>query len=520
MSTESSAVSIQAELDAAFGAYVSADQSPGLVYGIVSSKGLIHSTGFGRANESGVVPSADTPFPIASMTKSFVAAAILIARDRGLLSLDDPITNFVPDFRATGAPEDPCDPPTIRMLLSMSGGLTEDNSWVDPQIGMTEDELLRLVAKGLKYSHTPGTVYEYSNVGFTLTGFVIKQITGLGIEEFVTREILTPLGLTSSSFSPSSHDPAMLASAYALDENAKWRPYEIRESAGFAAAGGIVSTLRDLSVWVTWLGEAFRPGQSSNTGVLSRASRRELQRIESTIPPSIALQSAGAWHVDVSGYALGLHIDHDLFRGVVVSHSGGLPGYKLHMRWHPDSGHGVVVLTNSHRGDPVSLARECLARLLHAHDTPSETITLWDETVAARLAAERLIRDWNQNVADQLFANNVEFDRPIAIRRAEIDALVAQVGPLSAPRPVHEVLSAATAADVTWSIPGARGELICMVHLNELDPPQVQEFVVLAVSSDRPRSATPLDISPRRTALGDASMSAAPNVRVVVPISI
>ena len=519
MSTESNIVTIRAELDAAFGAYVSSDQSPGLVYGITSAQGLVHSAGFGRANQSGAVPSADTPFPIASMTKSFVAVAVLIARDRGLLSLDDPITHYVPEFRATGAPEDPCDPPTIRMLLSMSGGLTEDNSWVDPQIGMTEDELLRLVAKGLKYSHTPGTVYEYSNVGFTLMSFVIKMVTGIGIEEFVTREILTPVGLTSSSFSPSSHDRATLASAYSLDQDGKWRPHEIRESVAFAAAGGMVSTVRDLSLWVTWLGEAFRPGQTSNKDVLSRASRRELQRIESTIPPSIALQSAGTWHVDVSGYGLGLHIDHDLFRGIVVSHSGGLPGYKLHMRWHPDSGHGVVVLTNSHRGDPVSLARENFARLLHADDTPSETIALWEETISSRLIAERLIREWDHDAANQLFAQNIEFDRPVTERRAEIDALVAQIGPLHAPRPVHEVLSAATAADVTWSIPGERGELICMVHLNALDPPQVQEFVVVAVSSDRPRSAAPMDISPRRMSLGDTSLSAAPNVRVVMPLS-
>lgn len=56
-----------------------------------------------------------------------------------------------------------------------------------------------------------------------------------------------------------------------------------------------------------------------------------------------------------------------------------------------------------------------------------------------------------------------------------------------------------------------------MVHLNELDPPRVQEFVVAVVPSNKPRSATPTDISPRRAALGAASLNAAPNVRVVVP---
>ncbi|MBO0705617.1 MAG: beta-lactamase family protein, partial [Candidatus Dormibacteraeota bacterium] len=152
MSTESNTVSIADELDALFGAYVSAGQAPGLAYGIVSDAGLEHTAAFGRADDEGTVPDADTRFPIASMSKSFTAAAVLLARDRGLLSLDDPITRYIPAFHATGAPEDPCDPPTLRMLLSMSGGLTEDNSWVDPQIGLSEEDLLRLVGAGLKYS--------------------------------------------------------------------------------------------------------------------------------------------------------------------------------------------------------------------------------------------------------------------------------------------------------------------------------------------------------------------------------
>jgi CubicO group peptidase (beta-lactamase class C family) len=517
MSTESNTVPVRAELDATFGAYVSSGQAPGLAYGIVTAEGLIHSAGFGRANEVGAVPDADTPFPIASMSKSFTAASVLICRDRGLLSLDDLVTKYIPEFRASGAPEGPVDPPTVRMLLSMSGGLTEDNSWVDPQIGMTDEELLSLVAAGLKYSHTPGTVFEYSNLGFTLTGTVLERVTGRTIEEFVATELLTPLGMTSTSWSPSSYPDAVRAAGYSLDRDGQWVPFPIAESGAFAAAGGIVSTVRDLSIWVTWLGEAFRPGKSMGVDVLSRASRREMQRVESITPPSIALQADGAWRQSVGGYALGLLVDHDLYNGVIVSHSGGLPGYKLHMTWHPDSGHGLVVLTNSHRGDPIGLSQQAISQLLHANHVPSETIVLWPETVASRQLAESLIREWTDKKADELFANNVDFDQAIVDRRADVAELVARIGPLGDARPLSEVVSAATAADVTWSIPGERGELICMIHLNELDPPKVQEFVVTAVSSDVPRSAAPWDISPRRTALGDASLSAAPNVRVVLP---
>ena len=71
MSSPRAAITIEADLDAAFGAYVNADQSPGLAYGIVTADGLAHSAGFGRANDLGALPDADTPFPIASMSSCF-----------------------------------------------------------------------------------------------------------------------------------------------------------------------------------------------------------------------------------------------------------------------------------------------------------------------------------------------------------------------------------------------------------------------------------------------------------------
>lgn len=517
MSSEASLVPIENELDALFGAYVAANQAPGLTYGIVSEDGLGHSAGFGVANPTGEVPSIDTPFPIASMSKSFTAAAVLLCRDRGLMSLDDPITKYYPTFRATGAPDDEAPAPTIRMLLSMSSGLTEDNAWVDPQIGMTEDELVALVSAGMKYSHTPGTVYEYSNTGYTLAGLAMQKATGRRIEEFVTDEILAPLGMTSTSFSPSTFADDVRAAGYSLDEADKWVPFPVAESGAFAAAGGIVSTVRDLSVWVTWLGEAFRRNRSVGVDVLSRTSRRELQRIESFEAPFYALVPGGSWRLSVGGYGLGLRVSYELHYGTVISHAGGLPGYKLFMCWHPDSGNGLVVLTNSHRGDPVSLAYAALLKLLERRKAPATTVVLWPETVRARVMAEQLIRQWDDSLAADLFAENVDFDRRLSLRHADIEKMVAEIGPLRPPRPVNEVISAATAADVTWSIPGERGELICMVHLTPLDPPRVQELVVEAVPGDRPRSAAPYDVSPRRAGLGAASLSAGPNVRVVVP---
>lgn len=517
MSTERTAVSITAELDAAFGGHVAADQSLGLAYGLVGPDGLHHAAGFGRANDAGTVPDLDTVFPIASMSKSFTAATALLARDRGQLSLEAPITDYVPEFVATGASEE-CEPPTVRMLLSMSGGLTEDNGWVDPQLAMSEEQLLALVQKGLRYSHLPGAVYEYSNVGYALAGLAVERATGESFSDVLTREFLQPLGMTATSVGPVDTTFAR-ASGYALDVNDQWTAYPPVSSTVFAPVGGLESSVRDLATWITWLGSAFRAESESTEALvlLSRASRREMQRLMIMDAPSMALQSQGTWRLSAGGYGLGLRVDHDLQRGVIISHGGGLPGYRLHMVWHPLSGHGVVVLTNSHRGNAAGLAHDGLHKALHADRAPADIIRLWPETVAARQSAESLIRGWDDAVADDLFAENVDFDRPIPERRTEIETLVDRVGPLLPERPVREVVSAATAADVTWSIPGERGELICMVHLNAMTPPKVQEFVVVAAGDDLPRSATPWDVSPRRAGLGQASLSSGANVRIDLP---
>ena len=281
--------------------------------------------------------------------------------------------------------------------------------------------------------------------------------------------------------------------------------------------GGLVSTVRDLARWVTWLGEAFRPQQGSDDElVLSRMSRRELQRLHILQPPVLVIGPTGGLASTTVGYALGLVVEEDLRQGTIVHHSGGLPGYLLHMRWHPETGQGMVVLTNSHRGDPVMLATEALGLALDRGNAPSGTVRLWRETVDLCARTDSLIRDWSDELAAGIFADNVDFDRPLTERRKEIESLVAQVGPLLEPRPAPEIVSAVTPADVTWSLPGENGELICMIHLTPVEPAQIQEIVVRASPASQPRAARPVDISPRRARWGDAFVSPVTRVEVVV----
>lgn len=513
MSSETLVVPLVDQLDAFFGQYTAAGQSPGLVYGLVGPDGLEHTRGFGTADDEGTSPDADTVFPIASMTKSFVALGALLARDRGLLALEAPITDFYPEWHGTVG-EEPAIAPTLRQLLSMGGGLTEDNSWVDPFLGLSEAELVERIRPGFNYSTHPGSAFEYSNIGFTMAGLAVGTAVGRRVEDWVTDEILRPLGMNSTWFDNRAPEGGFArAVGYSLDSAGDWVGFPSEVSDAMAAAGGMQSTINDLSVWVRFLAASTLPG--SDDAVVSRASRRELQRIHQVDIPSLQAHPDGSWKFVTGGYALGLFVREDLHRGRIVTHSGGLPGFILNMVWHAGSGMGIVVLTNSHRSNPVALSEEALFRALAFHDAPARTVQPWPETRLLMSAADALIRFWDDDAAAAIFADNIDFDRPLLQRRAAIEELIALVGPLRDDLGTPEVVSAATPADITWSIPGERGELICMIHLTPVRPAQIQEFEVVAVDRSVPRAARPTDISARRRAYARPTVSSLPNTHVI-----
>jgi CubicO group peptidase (beta-lactamase class C family) len=514
MSNEVLEVSIETELDARFGAYIAAEQAPGIVYGLTNSDGLWYSRGFGRYSGRGIAPDLDTVFPIASMSKSFCACAALIARDRGLLSLDDPIDKHMPEFRLSEAGLQPDGMPTVGMLMSMCGGLTEDNSWIDPFIGMPTAELLAMVEGGLKLSRLPGTVYEYSNLGYQMGCLAVSRAVGRPIMEFITDEILVPLGMRNTYPDTVVPDSATCAVGHKLDVDGNWVSFAPASSDAYAGACGINSCVRDLARWVTWLGAAFRPDDGEGELVLSRMSRREMQRLHIPSEAALSVGSAGEMHTATSGYALGLMVDKSLQFGTFVGHAGGLPGFLLYMRWHPQSGHGIVMLSNSHRGNPIGLATDALAHVLGRDHTPAQQIELWPETLALRERTETLIRAWDDQLAHDVFAANVDFDHPLSERRKEIAELVEKVGPLLPPPADPAIVSVVSPADVTWAIPGAKGELIVMIHLTPVHPSQVQEIVVKAATRDQPRALRPLDISARRSEWGDAVITPMTNTRI------
>ena len=109
---------------------------PGMAYGIVAGGRLVHAGGFGARWLGGPAPGAGTVFRIASMTKSFTAAAVLALRDDGRLRLDDLAEKFVPELRGLALPSPDSPRVSVRHLLTMTAGFPTDDPWGDRQLGL------------------------------------------------------------------------------------------------------------------------------------------------------------------------------------------------------------------------------------------------------------------------------------------------------------------------------------------------------------------------------------------------
>jgi CubicO group peptidase (beta-lactamase class C family) len=445
-------------LDDLLEARVREGRTPSVAYALVADGRVVHAGGF--ANEAVTpTPGPDTAFRIASCTKSFTAVAMLQLRDAGLLDLDAPVGEYLP---LTTIPDAA---PTVAHLASMAAGFPTDDPWGDRQESLPLDVLDALAAAGFRLIDTPGTRFEYSNLGYALLGRVLARVSGRPYLDLVREDVLEPLGLTGLGYDRSVDAPGGIATGFAKF-GGRWEAQPFSGPGAFSPIGGMFATPDALARWVAWLASAWR--LDADDAVLSAASRREAQTAH------IPIEGAGS-------YGYGLFLDEHPRHGLLVSHSGGYPGYGAHMRWHAASGIGIVVLENGRYSGATVPATKGLELVLDQVAVPNGLPDLWPETVAARETVERLLRGWDDAAADALFAENIVLDESIERRRARIDDLTARAG-IDAATPVLPLEDAApvsrTPAHLIWTVPGATGALRCEIRLTPERLPTVQTLAV------------------------------------------
>ncbi|MGH9159864.1 MAG: serine hydrolase domain-containing protein [Vicinamibacteraceae bacterium] len=286
---------------------------------------------------------ARTIFHWASITKTFTAIAIMQLRDRGLLTLDDPITKHVPELRHVHNPFGDMSAITIRHLVSHSSGFRDptwgawggDKDWhpFEPPSWKQLDAMMPYT----EILFPPGSKFGYSNPAFIYLGRTIESLTNDDYEMYVTKNILSPLGMYHAFFdrapyhllSDRSH------SYYATDAGLKEARFDF--DAGITVSnGGLNAPLTDMAKYLAFLlgAPADSERQAMYDVVLKRSSLEEM------FQPQIAGPEPG---VSVGlGYFLEQRNGLDL-----IAHSGGQNGFISHFFVHPASRSAYLVAYNT-----------------------------------------------------------------------------------------------------------------------------------------------------------------------------
>jgi len=334
---------------------------------LVARRGeVVFSGGFGAADAAGTRANApSTRFSIGSATKAFTAAAVLSLRDAGLVDLDDPLADYVPEYSPSEG-----EGVTLRRLLSHSAGVPDLG--LDPR---TLGDLTRprspleligpIMERPLDFK--PGERAQYSNAGYALLGLVVERAGGMPYADFVRERLLDPLGMGRTGYGPDDGtDPDVAEGLLELADGRTVAAPRFHPSLGYSA-GGLYSTVEDLRLWDRGLAAGR---------VLSDDSR------ELMFTPG------------PGGFGLGWLVMETWGRKD-IAHGGGAPGYGAWIERWPDDEAFVAVLSNVGNA-PVGEIGRSLAAILFGRET---------QTPRPRLVVPAAPDSWSELVGSYRIEN-------------------------------------------------------------------------------------------------------------------
>lgn len=312
-------------------AEMSAQRIPGLSLGIVRDGLIVHEQGFGEADESGRNVTAQTPFIIGSLSKSFTAMAIMQLVEANQVNLDAPVQEYLPWFRV--ADEAASARMTVRHLLNQTSGISPKTGKSFQGNGDVSDQALERAVRNLgtvELTEPVGSTFQYSTVNYAVLGLIVQEVSGDSYEDYVQQEIFTPLGMRNSFTSEADAEPQGLATGHNY-----WfgRPgaADVPYNRGILPAGYLISSAEDMTRYlIAQLGD----GSIDDTPVLSPEATTEMHR--AAVPTTTADTSYGmGWFVGpVNG-------------SPAVFHQGETFTYHANIVLLPDRDEGVVILMNA-----------------------------------------------------------------------------------------------------------------------------------------------------------------------------
>lgn len=324
-----------AEVDALMSRY--AGDVPGASLLVVKDGKAIIRRGYGYANlEKHIKAGPETNYRLASVSKQFTAACILLLKQDGKLRLEDRARKWLPQLPA----ED--DGITLYELLTHSSGLIDYEDLIPPNrtAQLDDADVLSMIASQHRLYFEPGSAHRYSNGGYVLLGLIVERASGMDLADFMKRRIFHPLGMEHTLMYEHDRGPGVSNRAYGYSEiEGKWKRTDQDITSATRGDGGIYSSTDDLTKWDAAL---------YTDRLLSSDSRRmAFTPHEPTDDPDV-------------NYGFGWRISGD-----TVWHSGESIGFRnVIVRW-PKRHLTVIILSNRNEFQPYPLAVAIGQRFLH-----------------------------------------------------------------------------------------------------------------------------------------------------------
>lgn len=315
--------------------------SPGCALSVMQGGKIVYKRAYGMANlDHDVILTTGTPFHVASISKQFTAASIVLLEQDGKLSFDDDMHKYIPELPDFGAKI------TIRNLLHHTSGLRDQwdlldlAGWRYSQDLITNGDVMSVVVKQKALNFPPGSEYSYSNTGFTLLGEIVKRVSGKSLREFTTERIFVPLGMKDTHF---RDDHAEVIKHQAYGYNKEKGVWELSiTNFDTVGATSLFTTVEDLALW----DENFYTGKVGGP------------HFTETMLTHDALTNG-----EKNSYAFGLVTEK--YRGLdTVDHSGSDAGYRSDLLRFPRQHFSVACLCNAGDSGPSTLTQKVADILL------------------------------------------------------------------------------------------------------------------------------------------------------------
>ncbi len=331
---------IAAQIDGLMRRAVAQQHLAGISLAIGHNGTVIFAKGYGYRNLAKRLPATpETIYNIASMSKQFTAACVLLLQQDGKLNIDDHLSKYLPGFQNG-------DKITIREVLDHTSGLTDYLDLLDNST-LTPAKVDAAIYK-LKLKFPPGSKYEYSNSNFIVAGLIVTRVSGMPFDEFVRTRIFTPLDLRSTSIGTSPLDLPGGAVGYTVVKG-RTIPVDPKDDSAIILDfpdGGVNTTVLDLIKW----DYALDSGRVIDPAMLKLMFTPSGRRSD--------------WP---GGYALGVGLD-SVAGHREVAHTGGWTGFTGENATLPDERFAVVMVTNTDTfdwGGKVDLIQRIIGLFYH-----------------------------------------------------------------------------------------------------------------------------------------------------------